>query len=237
MPFPSVITGNWIGWRKGSFGFTWHRKPAWNVPSVSVKTYLWCSSAFSTRTKSSKIRKDRRVLLLLGFLGLCQMVFMLSKTSLRKRSGFFCLRRFQIGAVTHPHHFRRKLRLEGGNSEVCSGSCRSLWFTGISAFSGNLPVAPGQTAQNGSYAHGRRFSWGKLAGISNLPQPSGWPGHICLHLQVPAFWSNAGCHATLDENEGGNDRFSCVGIVSFYSIAKIFCEYKKWCWKIIINTI
>ena len=48
---------------------------------------------------------------------------------------------------------------------------------------------------------------------------------------------NGGCRATLDGNEGGNDRFSCVGIVSFYSIAKIFCEYKKWCWKIIINTI
>ena len=34
---------------------------------------------------------------------------------------------------------------------------------------------------------------------------------------------------SLDGNEGGNDRFSCIGIVSFYSIAKIFCEYKKWC--------
>ena len=48
---------------------------------------------------------------------------------------------------------------------------------------------------------------------------------------------NGGCRATLDGNEGGNDRFSCIDIVSFYSIAKIFCEYKKWCWKIIINTI
>ena len=47
--------------------------------------------------------------------------------------------------------------------------------------------------------------------------------------RVRALRINGGCHATLDGNEGGNDRFSCVGIVSFYSIAKIFCEYKKWC--------
>ena len=66
-----------------------------------------------------------------------------------------------------------------------------------------------------------------------------------IHVWIPAVDSqrvralriNGGCHATLDGNEGGNDRFSCICIVSFYSIAKIFCEYKKWCWKIIINTI
>ncbi len=41
--------------------------------------------------------------------------------------------------------------------------------------------------------------------------------------------SRAFAFVSLDGNEGGNDRFSCIGIVSFYSIAKIFCEYKKWC--------
>ena len=64
------------------------------------------------------------------------------------------------------------------------------------------------------------------------------PGARGLGARVPHLVSaarsttlriNGGCHATLDGNEGGNDRFSCVGIVSFYSIAKIFCEYKKWC--------
>ncbi|RYS71877.1 hypothetical protein EAI77_10410, partial [Ligilactobacillus ruminis] len=45
--------------------------------------------------------------------------------------------------------------------------------------------------------------------------------------RVRALRINGGCHATLDGNEGENDIFSCIGITSFYSIAKIFCEYKK----------
>ena len=62
-----------------------------------------------------------------------------------------------------------------------------------------------------------------------------WRGFSCESIpavdsqRVRALRINGGCHATLDGNEGENDRFSCIGIVSFYSIAKIFCEYKKWC--------
>ncbi|MGF0104496.1 hypothetical protein [Ligilactobacillus ruminis] len=69
-----------------------------------------------------------------------------------------------------------------------------------------------------------------------------WRGFMYEFLPLIRKSSNAlringGCHATLDGNEGWNDIFSCIGIVSFYIIAKIFCEYKKWCLKIIINTI
>ncbi|KRM82561.1 hypothetical protein FC25_GL000723 [Ligilactobacillus ruminis DSM 20403 = NBRC 102161] len=52
-------------------------------------------------------------------------------------------------------------------------------------------------------------------------------GTVTYQHRLRFHWR--GCHATLDGNEGGNDRFSCICIVSFYSIAKIFCEYKKWC--------
>ena len=61
--------------------------------------------------------------------------------------------------------------------------------------------------------------------------------HLVSVARSTTLRIKGGCHATLDGNEGGNDRFSCIVIVSFYSIAKIFCEYKKWWWKIIINTI
>ena len=77
---------------------------------------------------------------------------------------------------------------------------------------------------------------------ASLPSESTWAERAerwnpVMSQRVRALRINGGCHATLDGNEGGNDRFSCIGIVSFYSIAKIFYEYKKWCWKIIINTI
>ena len=162
-------------------------------------------------------------------LGLCQMVLITSKTSLQKWSEVFLFPSvspvfFQIGTVTYQHRLRfRRVSIVMSTATGQSRGARDrdkVWNRALS------PRAPGLLERQ----------------QASLPSESTWAERAARwnpvrSQRVRALRINGGCHATLDGNKGGNDRFSCVGIVSFYSIAKIFCEYKKWCWKIIVNTI
>ena len=150
-----------------------------------------------------------------SFWGLCQMVLMTSKTSLQKWSGVFLFPSvspvfLQIGTVTYQHRLR--FRWRGFVYEFLPLIRKARTCCDLTGF--HLAARFAQVLSLGRLACWRSSRPG-ARGLSDR-------FHTLSLSRAPRL-----CPVAFDGNEGGNDRFSCIGIVSFYSIAKIFCEYKN----------
>ncbi len=145
------------------------------------------------------------------------MVLMNLKTSLQKWSGVFLFPAvspafLQIGTVTYQHRLR--FRWRGFMYEFLPLIRKARTRCDLTGF--HLAARFAQVLSLGRLACWRSSRPGDRELSDRF--------HTLSLSRAPRL-----CPVAFDGNEGGNDRFSCIGIVLFYSIAKIFCEYKKWC--------